>query len=351
MINSPPSPSLLAESQRVPSLDGLRGISILLVLFGHLNGTHNFFNIDTKKSIGDVSALGVSVFFVISGYLITKLLIKEKAKNNTINLKYFYVRRLIRLSPCLISYLITIAILSSIGIIHINNRDWFFAITYTMNYNITRSWQVGHLWSLSIEEQFYFIWPIIFNISQSKAFKYAKYSIVIAILFRIALRFFIKTPVSQMEIFPVYMDSIAIGCLLANYQEQLHTNPTYLKILNSKLFLLVPILILIINRFNVYSICMVFGTFIVNILIMISIDRYSTINNNTSFNFLNSKLLSSIGKMSYSIYIWQQLFLNRASSAPYCKFPNSIVLVVSASLISYFLIEKSFLRFNKNFRT
>ena len=81
-------------ARRIPSLDGLRALSIALVIVSHLLGTRGFpFGTRAMGTVGDFGYLGVKVFFVISGYLITTLLMKEHARTGAISLKGFYVRR------------------------------------------------------------------------------------------------------------------------------------------------------------------------------------------------------------------------------------------------------------------
>src|SRR3954462_3937007 len=81
----------------IPSLDGLRAISIVMVLLGHLVHTRNFPQTRLLWPINDLAALGVRIFFVISGFLITTLLLKEWDKNGPISLKRFYLRRTFRI--------------------------------------------------------------------------------------------------------------------------------------------------------------------------------------------------------------------------------------------------------------
>ena len=103
----------LSTSKRIPSLDGLRALSISLVLLGHLGGTRGFPVVEL--GVGDYAHLGVVVFFVISGFLITRLLLAEQAKCGYISLKLFYARRTLRLLPASYAYIACILLLSSFG--------------------------------------------------------------------------------------------------------------------------------------------------------------------------------------------------------------------------------------------
>src|SRR5260370_21736780 len=114
------------------SLDGLRAISFLIVLLGHLSGTHRFLTVDL--GIGSYSHLGVVVFFVVSGFLITSLLMSEQEANGRISLKFFYLRRTLRILPASYIYLVVLCVLCALGTIKVPRLDILCAFTYTMNY-------------------------------------------------------------------------------------------------------------------------------------------------------------------------------------------------------------------------
>src|SRR5215469_7481123 len=124
--------------RRMPSLDGLRAVSILMVLLGHLSGTRNFRNVNL--GIGNYAHLGVTVFFVISGFLITSLLMSELAATGGISLRLFYLRRTLRIFPASYTYLIVLTALSAVGLIAVPWVSMTCAFTYTVNY------LPGHAW-------------------------------------------------------------------------------------------------------------------------------------------------------------------------------------------------------------
>lgn len=330
----------------------MRAISILLVLFGHLNGTQGFGNFDLKSRIGDIANLGVTVFFAISGYLITRILMKEEYINGSISLKNFYIRRFVRLFPVFFVYMVFLFVLNKLQYISVRNMDWAYAFTYTMNYNVERSWQVGHLWSLSVEEQFYLLWPfIIYRSGFKSAMLVAKFGLVLAVVYRLAIRLFLsKTTLAQMEAFPEIVDSIAVGCLLAGYQKELQKVTWYKKIKESPFFLSILVAIFLINILRKYSIINIFGTSVMNVLIAVMIDGFISRSGSFAFKVLNNKALVFVGVLSYSIYVWQQLFLNRSSHDFYCTFPVNLLLVCVVSVAVHYLIEKPALKLNQRFR-
>lgn len=147
-------------SKHVPELDGLRGIAIILVIIHHQL---------TPFSLAG-GFLGVDLFFVLSGFLITGLLLTEFDKTKTISLPKFYMRRVLRLGPALFLYLLgclivtwhtqLIAITRELKLVGI-------ALAYSTNWRMAFGWDTSLdptaiIWSLSIEEQFYLAWPLLF---------------------------------------------------------------------------------------------------------------------------------------------------------------------------------------------
>src|SRR5690349_21179032 len=93
--------------KRIPSLDGFRALAISLVFLGHTAGTRHFLTNAEVGRVGDVGNLGVRLFFVISGFLITRLLLVEAASYNRISLKAFYMRRVLRIFPACYVFIAT----------------------------------------------------------------------------------------------------------------------------------------------------------------------------------------------------------------------------------------------------
>lgn len=142
----------------IPALDGLRGLAILFVIGVHAQ---------VPGMRGGV--IGVDIFFVLSGFLITTLLVKEYNVAHRISLKNFYMRRILRLIPALVLMLSTFTVLSLFRIGSDDTKHTFayalIALFYMSNWYTALSHEPGlflHTWSLSIEEQFYILWPIAF---------------------------------------------------------------------------------------------------------------------------------------------------------------------------------------------
>ena len=119
--------SQAGKAGHLPSLDGLRALSIALVLLGHLSGTRGFVRVNL--GIGDYAHLGVVVFFVISCFLVTGLMLSEHARDGRVSLKLFYARRAFRLFPAAFTFIACVCLLWTAGIVHSQARDIRHACT------------------------------------------------------------------------------------------------------------------------------------------------------------------------------------------------------------------------------
>jgi len=344
----------LSPAQKwIPSLNGLRALSIYCVLQGHLYHTRGFFLSGENTWGGDYGILGVRFFFVISGFLITTLLIRELKETNTISLKNFYIRRIFRIFPAAFFYIGAIALLNYCQLITLKDNDLIHAVTYTINYHRPRSWYVGHLWSLSVEEQFYLIWPLMMLLL---GFRRSMILAVLVILATPAIRsgVYLLLPGSREgigETFPTIMDTIATGCLLSGIRNTLSKNKIYEAFLSSPFFILVPLAIFPLNNFSKEypSLGYPVGETVLNLLIALCIDWCITHSKSAVGRFLNSKPLNFIGVLSYSLYLWQQLFINKRLEHQVFVFPVNILLTFACALISYYFVEKYFLSQRERF--
>jgi peptidoglycan/LPS O-acetylase OafA/YrhL len=148
-----------SPSRSIPSLDGLRALSVLFVILGHTD-TPLFVRWRNVLFPFQYGGMGVMIFFVISGFLITHLLLKEQQATGTVNLKNFYIRRTLRIFPPFYAYVAVVAILTAFNVYQVSAGAFASAMTYTWNYNSHGGlWILGHTWFLSLEEQFYLLWP------------------------------------------------------------------------------------------------------------------------------------------------------------------------------------------------
>ncbi len=192
------------SGSRMPSLDGLRAVSICMVVIGHSSGTVTALSHSPSVVLGflGLGRLGVSIFFVISGFLITTLLVCEHHTTQSINLKNFYIRRAFRIFPGFYAYWLVALALTLLGFTHLSHSDLISAAVYVWNY-VPRhvcTWCLGHTWSLSVEEQFYLLWPLILKFSGPTRGKWTALVVVFSAPFiRVASYFLLPATRSQIE--------------------------------------------------------------------------------------------------------------------------------------------------------
>src|SRR5436190_644690 len=346
-----PSPLRVATGarpdRRIPSLDGLRAVSIALVVLGHLCGTSGFVLPGSFANILAPGELGVRVFFVISGFLITKLLLEEAKRTGRISLLRFYLRRTFRIFPPYYAFILVLIVLDAARWITLSSGDLVHTLTYTANYHAGRSWNVGHAWSLSVEEQFYLLWPAaLLVLGRWGGLRVALAFIAAAPLVRLGLWTLVPAARDTVGVsFETVADAIAIGCELALGREWLHSQPRYRQLLRSRWLILAPVVALLAGLLaELPRLDFLFGFTLRNVCIGLCIDWCVTYPTGRVGRILNSRPLVFVGVISYSIYLWQQLFLNRHVVAAPTSFPLNLALVVLAALASYYVVERPTLR-------
>ena len=312
----------------IPSLNGLRAISILMVVASHLY-RHNF--LPDNVLVRSIrlwffnGALGVNVFFIISGFLITGLLIGEKENYGKISLKKFYLRRTIRIFPAYYFLLIVYFVLQLLGLLHFSTLNWLSNITYTKQFFPDTDNESGHLWSLSVEEVFYLIWPIVFIKSKTNSTYIALFLIAVITITRL-FQYNYPNPQNVNTIYSTG-DSLIIGCLFAINYDKIVGFVSKMKNWNLLLFPALMLSVLIFARLLYYSSVNVSKISISNLFIMQDVSYgflgnvgvftnliialiivYSINVKSLWFSFLNMPIMEYMGKLSYSIYLWQQLF-------------------------------------------
>jgi peptidoglycan/LPS O-acetylase OafA/YrhL len=342
--------------KRVPSLDGLRALSVLLVITSHVflrvRG-HGVLSTWFLALAGN-GTVGVSIFFVISGFLITVLLIKEEAHYGTISLKDFYIRRAFRILPAFLTYVGVIWALTAVGVLDVQPLQFVRALTFTMDYGSNGSWYLGHIWSLSVEEQFYLIWPLVVVLLPYRALKrIAIAAIVLGPFIRMADRILLPSTKSQIE----YMghtraDMLMFGCFVA----LLFDNARFHLFLEKLDALKAPIVCALFLFLGSPTIELWLGGTYVKTVgytlqgISICVVMLYLIRHPDSFSgkLFNTRIAIHIGTLSYSLYLWQELFFG-PRDFQLRSVAMSFLFAFLAAEISFNLIEKPMLRLKRRF--
>ena len=165
-------------------------------------------------------------------------------------------------------------------------------------------------------------------------------------LIRLALWELWRLPIGAR--FETVADAIAVGCVLAGTREWLHRSPVYMRALASPLFLIVPVIAIAANMTHDHPLVyFAVGFAVVNICAVLCLDWAVTFWDGKVGRVLNARPLVFVGMMSYSLYLWQQPFLHRASTAAVATFPLNILLAVLFALGSYYIIERPSLRLRR----
>ncbi len=336
----------LTEQKRIPSLDGLRTVSIALVIASH--AVRNF-GPTAAYNIGD---LGVRVFFVISGFLITGLLIAESEKSGRIDLLKFYFRRTLRIFPPYYFLLLILAALAISGRVHISLAQFVPVVSYASDYIYPGTWDVDHAWSLAVEEQFYLLFPglMVLLRTRRKIVWTLAAILVLCPIFRLIDHnlFADAQPIWLTKGFHANADTLAGGCLLAFLRPALHANKTYASAIRSPFMIVLPLAVFLINsQIDYTGLNLGFLFSINNLLMAVMIDWAVTNADGLAGKVLNSRVAVTLGMMSYSIYLWQQPFLEPEPPSRYFAFPYSVIGFTAAVCVSYFIVERYSMRLRR----
>jgi peptidoglycan/LPS O-acetylase OafA/YrhL len=340
---------------KLPSLNGLRAVSILIVILFHLSRFNLYVDQDTILRIPIFNGrFGVNVFFVISGFLITYLLLQEEERAGAISLKNFYIRRVLRIFPAYFFLLFVYFLLQEWGYLDIPRMAWVTALTYTKYLNYHLEFYTSHAWSLSIEENFYLFWPVIFLLGK-KLRGYVVFGIIVMVpFFRLFLFYHPISWIDEQSLF-TRMDSIAMGCFVALHRNKIiaRLSPYW-----KDAFLYAVILLFLwpwlegaVEGTPAILLFVLLGPLtgtVANVCISVII-LYSVYGPRGGwYKVLNTKAFNFIGILSYSLYLWQQLFIAR-NHWWVTHFPQCLLCIFGAALFSYYLIETPFLRLKAKF--
>jgi peptidoglycan/LPS O-acetylase OafA/YrhL len=342
----PAEPIWLRRGQ-IPSLNGLRAISILMVVLAHLSHQGQLVPHEGRWGyLGYLGRLGVDMFFVISGFLITLLLLREQARHDEISLKQFYLRRAFRILPAYVCFLVGIALLSSFGSIALTTADWVGALTYTVSFIPMPSWDIGHIWSLSVEEHFYLLWPVAVYFTPRRAWIGAMGAIAVTP----GLRWLMQNQMPYLDTdycSLTRMDTIAVGCCLAylvylpSFREIMKAPVRHAYWTTLALALLVGVSLWLTVKSSTYE--MILHPLVVACAYAATIFLWTVRAESLLGWLLNSKPAVAVGLLSYSIYLWQQPFLNPYCNQWYAQSPVNLICIAVLACGSYLLIERPIL--------
>ncbi|MFY0689700.1 MAG: acyltransferase [Cyclobacteriaceae bacterium] len=371
---------MTSSSKHLPNLDALRTLSFLSVFFYH--SFHTEYKWIKENYVyqafvwifrnGD---LGVIFFFVLSGYLITFLLLKEEDDNQRISVSHFYIRRVLRIWPL---YMLTVVfgftvfpvLKSAFGQVPMESADIVLFITFLSNFN--NIWNglpdasiLGVLWSVSIEEQFYLVWPLI--IVAFKRRRILAFTILIALSISFRLAFFNNSAVLYFHTMSV-LSSLAIGGLFGFIGYNKLSNFKFLidlkKSFQLTLYLITVVVVLFRQEIFIGQVLNSLEITCFSILFAIIILTQS-IGGRRVIEFGSFGYLSRWGKYTYGMYCLHFIgILIATNTTKLYGFNESLIVVIvietlfallvthGLAWISYVIFEKRFLKIKeKRFST
>ena len=338
----------IVGARRLPSLDGLRAAAVLLVMAGHFSH---------RTAVG---SLGVGIFFVLSGFLITWLLVRERHASGAISLRQFYVRRALRLFPALYVFLIVASLAYPLLGIDLPPLEWLASALYMNDYNsalhLRPSNALTHTWSLGIEEKFYLIWPVVLLTCGRWSAWAATVACAVTIMCASAWRLYL-TQVLGIESHYIYfafdtrLDYLAIGCLLGLHSSALLrslTGRAFVPYLGVAAVGALAVTTGTVSTHRVYWLSFPLEYILIATLIVTTLAASTS----SAFRFLNATPMILLGTLSYSAYLYHKLgWLLVTAWLP----PSAAAAVLGGSLsfflaaLSYFVIERPFLRLKERY--
>lgn len=360
---------------RFSNLDGLRFIAAMFVVINHTEQISGILGLDNYfllKGIEQIGKYGVMLFFSLSGFLITYLLLKEKSTTGTINIKSFYMRRILRIWPLyIVIILLAFFVFHYIPMFDLKSGDksvfynhlWLKMLFYAFmlpNLVLLVFGPVpfaSQTWSIGSEEQFYIIWPIIL-----KRIKISALSLIGVIIvyhafiycFQNYVRSNIYREYCVALIQTVPLDLMALGGIIACAH---HSNGKLYqwldKILGNwivKCLLMLALSILLITGYRfLYFNYMVYGLLFSALIFILTIGK--------SYSILENPLFKFGGKVSYGIYMWHapavtitlKTLLFAGIYSKFIAYPLIIAVVMGTAWLSYEYLEKPFLNWKQKY--
>jgi peptidoglycan/LPS O-acetylase OafA/YrhL len=332
-----------------PTLDGWRAIAIVGVLLAH----------GMSATWAKRGTIGVKIFFGISGFLICSRLIEEARRSGRISLAGFYIRRTFRILPPYLAYLAALAVLSALGVIAVARWEFVTCLLFVRNYvphvvstaHSLDGWYTGHFWSLAVEEHFYLILPSLLILLGMRR---ARWSVaVIAIAFA-AWRMIEWRLQLYQRVFPapafylrtdMNLDGLFWGCWVALLLSDPIWRERFVRWLSPAISgVLLAVFIVSVALSPPFHIP--FESFVIPLLLVGTVLHPQTLVG----RLLESPPMRWIGRLSYSIYLWQQLFMldpearGHSGIAVIQSLPWNLACTLACAVVSFYVIERPLIR-------
>jgi peptidoglycan/LPS O-acetylase OafA/YrhL len=329
--------------KRIPQLDGLRGIAVLMVFVYHA------YHLPLMWA-------GVDLFFVLSGFLITGILLGLKEENG--GSEYwtsFYLRRLLRIAPPYLGFLVVLSLMFSIPW----HRLWywylFFAANIASALGKCRIDAMEPLWSLAVEEQFYFIWPCVVLLCSRRALKKVALAVMVGSpALRGIFTLFLTNRSLIYALMPFRADLLACGAFIAlcmaddrNWLQRFHAHSLVS-------FVSATILLAALSVFRDFRLSAnseafnIFGYSLIVVAFGSALVRVLGMNGGLGQRFLSSRALRFMGQISYTFYLYQVAILDKLGQYVHSRtevVALGFVITAAFSAVSWRFFESRILKF------
>jgi peptidoglycan/LPS O-acetylase OafA/YrhL len=332
----------------LPTLDGWRAIAALSVIISHWSlvqpGFLQSIGPPASKIWAGLGPGGVSLFFAISGYLITTRLLIEWENTRTISLRTFYIRRAFRILPPALVYLTVLGLLSMLGAIFVTKGELLGAAFFYNNYWQGNSMYTSHFWSLSLEEHFYLVWPVLIVwAGPRRALWVAAFAIVVTTIWRWWALPQTHLGAQTLQRTDFRIDALMYACLLAILLRQNSWRPRLMR-LGTPLVFTAMLAILSATYTSLYFYPALEEVKIIIQSALLPCIIASTVLNSAGWfgRFLQWQPMAWIGQISYSLYVWHKLAVAPAAyfrDSALC-YPVYIGLGLLLAIASYYLLER-----------
>ena len=336
----------------IPGLDGIRALAVLLVIVSH-------FGFESVNG-----AFGVLIFFVLSGFLITWLMLKELDRSGTVSLKNFYKRRMLRIFPAFYAFWIVAVVIYVVRGHYLHWGQAISAFFYVSNYYMalvpTGTAVFGHTWSLSIEEQFYLLWPFLFLLVRGNLRRLSWWlaGVIVFVWIHRALGHLVYGFRIEYtyRAFDTRMDHLAVGCLLAvllkrgvidNFARIVTRRSWYPLVTMALLFGAQPL-------HKSLTFTYVVGYAIEPLLVAIFLLQLIWFSDTGAWRIVENPVVRYLGRISYPLYLWQQLTLFTSKRLTeglpmLVQLAFALAVTIAFASASYFIVEKPFLKLKNRF--
>jgi peptidoglycan/LPS O-acetylase OafA/YrhL len=324
----------------MPVLDGLRAFAILLVLFAHGSPWAKHIPFDAGSS-------GVQIFFVLSGFLITNRVVHVYTDVGSVCFGRFYYHRAFRILPLLLAYVLTLSVLIwVIPRFPASLAELGASLLFFRNYFLSPGWFTGHFWSLAVEEHYYLLWPLVLHLAGKRRAPWVAVAIAfLCVGWRATLSHYHVT----LGHVPLYcrtdtrLDGLLIGsalALLLSEPSNLARIRRWIGPRDSFVFLALLLAVWVAGAWSEMGFRGIQETLVVAGLILSMVVHQ----NCAVSRFFSWAPLTWIGRLSYSLYIWQQLFLVPSSTGSPLgalnRFPLNFLCVFGVASLSYYCLEQ-----------